>query len=77
MTAEQAIDRSISHNEIVHVAFSREIAEELLESSDDHVIAGSVMEFWAVDEEAGEWRVHLDLQGQADVRAAAEVSLGI
>lgn len=78
MTLDEAIERSAERNEIVTFDFEREVAEDLITCSDDHVINGDVMEFWSDDDaDGGNWRVHLRLRCPADVRAAAEVSLGI
>lgn len=66
MNAEQAIDRSISHTEIVTVDHDAETIEYLTIVCDDHVDAGEVHEFWGIVEGRGEWRVH--------VRAAEVVS---
>lgn len=56
----QAIERSISHDEIVHLPWTAERAAYLSRLSDDEARAVPVHEFWG--EEDGEtWRVHLDL----------------
>ncbi len=61
--AEQAIDRSVSHNEIVHITASEEIDAALEEACDGSVLtqngAGLPMtEFWGKREDGEEWRVH-------------------
>lgn len=65
MSAEQAIARSVSHNEIVTIDYSASIAEELGNASEDSVPAyttasGAVLaEYWGTTEDGGEWRVHV------------------
>ena len=61
MTAEQAIQRSISHNEIVHIAHDSEAVEALTVRCDDHVEANEEHEFWGTDDDGNEWRVHVRL----------------
>ena len=61
-TAEEAIERSISHNEIAYCEDTGENREYLLAESDDHVDDGEVQEFWKNDEDSDtdmEWRVHI------------------
>ena len=61
-TANEAIERSISHNEIAYCEDTGENREYLLAESDDHVDAGEVQEFWKNDEDSDtdmEWRVHI------------------
>lgn len=62
MTAQQAIDRSISHNEIVHLAFDRKIILELMrEAEDDERFSNTEREFWGIVD-GREWRVHVALR---------------
>jgi hypothetical protein len=61
--AEQAIDRSVSHNEIVHIAATEEIDAALTEVCESSVETqnGSGLpttEFWGTREDGEEWRVH-------------------
>ena len=57
MNATQAIERSISHNEIVTIESTPEVLDQLLIECDDHVDAGERIEFWGTDD-GKEWRVH-------------------
>lgn len=59
--AEQAIARSISHNEIVTIEHNPQIAEILqrdCEGSVDNSTYG-VVEYWGTIEDGSEWRVHM------------------
>lgn len=61
--AEQAIDRSISHNEIVHIAATEEIDVALAEVCESSVETTNgaglpTTEFWGTREDGEEWRVH-------------------
>lgn len=58
--AEQAIARSISHNEIVHIEANPASAEylEIAEASDDSVDTGGMVEFWG-ERDGDTWRVHV------------------
>ena len=63
--AEQAIKRSISHNEIVTldlavIPYDSAILTDLLVACDDSVDANdNVTEYWGKTEEGNEWRVHV------------------
>lgn len=59
--AENAITRSISHNEIVTIEWSHEAHEYLLVRCEDHVETGKYdsEEFWGTDDDGNDWRVHL------------------
>ena len=57
-TAQDAIARSISHNEIITIDNTDENLEALLVECDDHTETGSVHEFWGTDDDGNEWRVH-------------------
>lgn len=59
MNTEQAILRSIIHNEIVHVDESDIDLDVLRSERDDEVENGDVIEFWGTDAEGNEWRVHV------------------
>jgi len=58
----EAIGRSISHNEIVHLPWTQErqgeLAAQAAEEGGGSVDAGEVYEFWGAPGNA--WRVHLD-----------------
>jgi len=58
----EAIGRSISHNEIVHLPWTQEREDELTalagQEGGDSVDTGEVYEFWGAAGNA--WRVHLD-----------------
>jgi hypothetical protein len=66
----KAIDRSISHNEIAHLdvssvglladAYEEQLAREC-EGSADRRDEG-VVEYWGVDLDGEEWRVHLEVR---------------
>lgn len=61
-TAKEAIDRSISHDEIAYCEDTAQNREYLIAESDDRVDAGEVVEFWKNDEDSEtdmEWRVHI------------------
>jgi hypothetical protein len=63
MNADQAIERSISHNEIVTIEWDAETESQLSMESDDTtgwMTEGDIAtcEFWGGDE-GEEWRVHL------------------
>lgn len=62
-TASKAIERSVSHNDIVTVDADSEgnIIAELTPMCDDHVEANGVHEFWGQDDDGNEWRVHVRL----------------
>lgn len=60
MTIQQAIERSITHDEIVLLPWTAERAVELTRLSDDEARAIPVHEFWG-EEDGESWRVHLDL----------------
>lgn len=59
--AASAIERSISHNEIVHIE-ANPASEEFLAlsaASDDSVDTGGMIEFWGTDDDGNKWRVHV------------------
>lgn len=67
MTGQQAIERSISHNEIVTlITYTREeydaLCAELRVKSDDHADRGydDVTEYWGTSD-GDDWRVHVRL----------------
>ena len=60
--AEQAIQRSESHDEIVTIDYDAEGAETLAAECDDSVHANGMTEYWANDpdsEDGMTWRVHM------------------
>lgn len=59
MTAQEAIERSISHNEIVHAEYDEDLATELQFACEDSAENGDVYEFWGTTDGGSEWRVHL------------------
>ena len=62
----QAIDRSVSHDEIVHVivpASQRDAYEALSERLCVECEGCGDDEYWGRDLDGGEWRVHLDRMG--------------
>jgi hypothetical protein len=59
LSAQQAIDRSISHDEIVHVADLNTISHDLMQECEDYTDAGEkITEYWGTDESGQDWRVH-------------------
>lgn len=69
MNAQQAISRSVSHNEIVTLgpfdaATFVDLRDELRRLSEDYVWTttsrGNLVEFWGKTDDGDEWRVHLD-----------------
>ncbi len=59
MTTTQAIERSITHDEIVTIDYSDEAEAELGVECDNSVRNGPVVEFWGRDQDGDAWRVHL------------------
>lgn len=57
--ADQAIARSISHNEIVTIDYSSEAADMLRSECEDNVDANGLTEYWGTDDDGSEWRVHM------------------
>lgn len=57
--ARALIDRSISHDEIVHAAWSQSLAVALSAECDDHTDANDCHEYWG-ERDGAAWRVHLD-----------------
>ena len=65
-TAQEAIERSMSYNEIAKCEDTPENREYLSMESDDSVDAGQVIEYWKNDEDTTdgmEWRVHIAITG--------------
>jgi len=64
MTAHDAIDRSISHNEIVHIDYSEKSTCYLKIMCEDWVDAGknqfreTLSEYWG-EKDGSPWRVHV------------------
>lgn len=59
--AEQAIKRSVSHNEIVTIAYDSDAASDLRAESKDSVNDADrrVTEYWGTTDAGDEWRVHM------------------
>lgn len=57
--AQSAIERSVSHNEIVTIDYDAEAAIDLSLESDDSADGEGVTEYWGTDEAGNEWRVHV------------------
>jgi hypothetical protein len=57
--AANAIDRSISHTEIVTIDYDSDAASDLSVECDDNVSANGVTEYWGTNDEGNEWRVHM------------------
>lgn len=60
--AEQAIERSKSHDEIVTIDYDQAAYEELRAECDDIIDANDVTEFWSDDPDSEDgmlWRVHV------------------
>lgn len=72
MTIEQAIARSTSHNEIVHLPWSGAAQNRLVVVCEDWVDAGNVREFWGTDDEGDSWRIHLDYDADSDSEERAD-----
>jgi len=64
IVVKDAIERSVSHNEIVHLSPDtgdiEAICLALLVECDDNVEANGVAEYWGEDEDGEPWRVHVD-----------------
>ena len=65
MTTDQAIARSVSHTEIVHLPYSLADESALTAECEDSVDCPDRVEFWGTTEDGSEWRVHLDRAGGA------------
>lgn len=62
MNAQQAIERSVRHNEIVTIDHDQADWDSLLAASDDmaqHAGPDGVAEFWGTTDSGSEWRVHM------------------
>lgn len=59
MTTQQAIEQSIRTNLIVRLPFSTDAETDLLCASEDSAETETEVEFWGVDCEGDDWRVHL------------------
>lgn len=57
--AQQAIDRSVSHREIVTVDYDAEAQSELEAASEDSVHTDDVTEYWGTTDDGDDWRVHM------------------
>jgi len=60
-TAANAIDRSISHNEIVTLPYDADIASDLLVECEDSTESHDVTEYWGTTEHGDTWRVHMSM----------------
>ncbi len=58
--ADDLIDRSIEHDEIVSAKWTQELEDELLTRCDAHAETGETCAFWGDDAIGGDWLVHLD-----------------
>ena len=58
-TAEDAIRRSVSHNEHVHLIYDSGLAIDLFAESDDEATVGPITEYWGTTDDGEEWRVSL------------------
>lgn len=59
MTAKQAIERSVSHTEIVTLDWSEGVESTLYEECDGCTGTRWGVELWGTTAEGGLWRVHL------------------
>ncbi len=59
MNAQQAISQSVAQNEIVTLDWSAAAIVALQAECDDSADADAAHEFWGVDLDGGEWRVHV------------------
>lgn len=59
MGASRAVDRSVSHSEIVTIPWSAVTEARLHEACDGEADRGDALEFWGQDYEGNNWRVHL------------------
>jgi len=57
---ENAINESIANDCIVHLDHTPELADELQSICDDSVDNDGVIEYWGVDDDGRDWRIHLD-----------------
>lgn len=63
---ENAIARSISQTEIVHIECSAAALAEIKAVADDYVAANDgIVEAWGTDDDGNEWRVHARAEGGA------------
>jgi hypothetical protein len=75
--AAEAIARSISHNEIVHVdltvtPYDSDIPTDLLVACDDWADSSpEVTEYWGTSESGAEWRVHVRVSPEHESAAEA------
>jgi hypothetical protein len=66
-TAEKAIERSKSHDEIVTIDYDADAGETLAAECDDSVHGNGVTEYWANDPDSETkmlWRVHMRDEGE-------------
>lgn len=58
-TASDLISRSVSHNEIVTVDYTDDLAESLLVCCEDNTHGNTEIEYWGTTDDGNDWRVHL------------------
>jgi hypothetical protein len=59
-TAAEAIDRSVSHDEIVSLDYTDALYTDLLVACEDNVdVEGEYEDMWGTTESGHEWRVYL------------------
>jgi len=63
LTAQQAIDRSASHAEIVHIEYSVEAEDVLNEECENCCRGNKQTDFWGTSDNGKQWRVILSLAG--------------
>jgi len=66
MDAEQAIARSISHNEIVTIDYSGDAQTDLLVEADDWTDNGDIREYWGTTDDGDNWRVHMRMADERE-----------
>lgn len=57
--ARRAVERSISHTEIVTIDHDADALASLRAAADDSVVGNDTTEFWGATEDGSEWRVHV------------------
>lgn len=67
-TADDAIARSISHDEIVHLDYCSSLGMDLRDVCEDSRAHDDVTEYWGITDDGEEWRVHLYCGPDGDQR---------
>ena len=67
-TADDAIARSIHHNEIVHLDYCSSLNMDLRDVCEDSRAHDDVTEIWGTTEDGDQWRVHLHSGPTGDYR---------